>query len=134
MGPAVCSIRGVLVDGNVEMKIATCYNVNATAETNEVVLRMAKKFLESQKLSQILLVTVVKREGEVEEARKVLKEQEYESVILMGDDVGKTLVSFLEHFNPHMLVIGTRENSSLERLFLGSTSSYVVENSKVPIL
>jgi hypothetical protein len=38
------------------MKIATCYNVSATAECNAVVLRMAKKFLESQENSEILLV------------------------------------------------------------------------------
>jgi nucleotide-binding universal stress UspA family protein len=77
---------------------------------------------------------VVKQESAVEAAKEVMKTQPYESVILMGDDVGKTLVTFLETFAPHMRVIGTRENSSLERLFLGSTSSYVVENSKVPIL
>lgn len=47
---------------------------------------------------------------------------------------GNTIVSFAQKNNFGIIVIGTRGLGSIKEFFLGSTSSYVVHNSKIPVL
>lgn len=47
---------------------------------------------------------------------------------------GNVIISFAQKNNFDLIVIGSRGLGSLKEFFLGSTSTYVVHNSKIPVL
>ncbi|MFQ6024992.1 MAG: universal stress protein [Nitrosopumilaceae archaeon] len=47
---------------------------------------------------------------------------------------GNTIVSFAGKNDFDLIVIGSRGLQSIKEFFLGSTSSYVVHNSKIPVM
>jgi len=47
---------------------------------------------------------------------------------------GNTIVSFAQKNDYDLIVIGSRGLGSIKEFFLGSTSTYVVHNSKIPVL
>jgi len=58
---------------------------------------------------------------------------EFLDVIENGEE-GKTIVSFAHKNNFDLIIIGSRGMGTLGKLFLGSTSNYVVNSSKIPVL
>jgi len=58
---------------------------------------------------------------------------EFLDVVEYGEE-GKTIVSFAHKNNFDLIVIGSRGMNTLKKLFLGSTSNYVVHSSKIPVL
>jgi len=58
---------------------------------------------------------------------------EFLDVIENGEE-GKTIVSFAHKNNFDLIVIGSRGMGTLGKLFLGSTSNYVVNSSKIPVM
>jgi nucleotide-binding universal stress UspA family protein len=58
---------------------------------------------------------------------------EFLDVVENGEE-GKTIVSFAHKHNFDLIVIGSRGMGTLGKLFLGSTSNYVVNSSKIPVM
>ena len=58
---------------------------------------------------------------------------EFLDVIENGEE-GKTIVSFANKNNFDLIVIGSRGMGTLGKLFLGSTSNYVANSSKIPVM
>ena len=58
---------------------------------------------------------------------------EFIEVLEFGHE-GNTIVSFAQKNNYDLIVIGSRGLGSIKEFFLGSTSTYVVNNSKIPVL
>jgi nucleotide-binding universal stress UspA family protein len=58
---------------------------------------------------------------------------EFLDVVENGEE-GKTIVSFAHKNNFDLIVIGSRGMGALGKLFLGSTSNYVVNSSKIPVM
>ena len=54
-------------------------------------------------------------------------------VIEYGEE-GQTIVSFAEKNNYDMIVVGSRGMGIVKESFLGSTSSHVVHDAKIPVL
>ena len=54
-------------------------------------------------------------------------------VIEFGEE-GQTIVSFADHNNFDLIVIGSRGMGKLGEVFLGSTSNYVMHSSKIPVM
>ena len=86
---------------------------------------------------RVLLVGVVGKESEAEHAKELLsklcKEKE-ECVVLVGDSPGKMLVSFVETFAPHILVVSASSKGPIETIFFGSCASFVLKNAKCNVL
>ncbi|MFQ5475503.1 MAG: universal stress protein [Nitrosopumilus sp.] len=61
------------------------------------------------------------------------KDVEFLDVIEYGEE-GRTIVSFAQKNNFDLIVIGSRGMGALGKLFLGSTSNYVIHSSKIPVL
>jgi len=53
--------------------------------------------------------------------------------ILHGDE-GTKIVKFAHDKNLDVIVIGSRGMGSMQEFFLGSTSNYVMHQSKIPVL
>ena len=58
---------------------------------------------------------------------------EFLDVIENGEE-GKTIVSFANKNNFDLIVIGSRGMGTLGKLFHGSTSNYVANSSKIPVM
>lgn len=58
---------------------------------------------------------------------------EFLDVVENGEE-GKTIVSFADKNNFDLIVIGSRGMGTLGKLFLGSTSNYVANSSKIPVM
>ena len=58
---------------------------------------------------------------------------EFLDVIEYGEE-GRTIVSFAHKNNFDLIVIGSRGMGSVQEFFLGSTSNYVMHQSKIPVL
>lgn len=54
-------------------------------------------------------------------------------VIEYGEE-GQTMVTFAEKNNYDVIVIGSRGMGLIKEVFLGSTSSYVIHTTKIPVL
>jgi len=54
-------------------------------------------------------------------------------VVEFGEE-GQTIVSFADHNNFDLIVIGSRGMGKLGEVFLGSTSNYVMHSSKIPVM
>jgi len=54
-------------------------------------------------------------------------------VVEFGEE-GQTIVSFADHNNFNLIVIGSRGMGKLGEVFLGSTSNYVMHSSKIPVM
>ena len=58
---------------------------------------------------------------------------EFLDVIEYGEE-GRSIVSFAHKNNFDLIVIGSRGMGSVREFFLGSTSNYVMHESKIPVL
>jgi len=58
---------------------------------------------------------------------------EFLSVVECGEE-GRSIVLFAEKNNYDMIVMGSRGMGFPKELFFGSTSNYVLHNSKIPVL
>jgi nucleotide-binding universal stress UspA family protein len=58
---------------------------------------------------------------------------EFLDVVENGEE-GRTIVSFAHKNNFDLIVIGSRGMGKVGKLFLGSTSNYVVHSSKIPVM
>jgi nucleotide-binding universal stress UspA family protein len=92
---------------------------------------------------RVLILSVVKKESEVEEVEKRLKKlcrnvpgsSDECSILVGGDrDAGKTLVSFVDSFAPHVLVVARSDKTWIESVLLGSCAQYVLANAKCNVL
>ena len=61
------------------------------------------------------------------------KSVEFLDVVENGEE-GRTIVSFAHKNNFDLIVIGSRGMGKVGKLFLGSTSNYVVHSSKIPVM
>lgn len=119
------------------MKIAVCYDGKPVSERAlEVALSIRKR----HPGSQVLLIGVCAEkdrlvcEKDIGNAAKRVGEH-CDPVVLVGDDVGAALVAFAVAFSPHIMVVGTRSNTSLmEKLLLGSTSAYVLDHAPCNVI
>ena len=127
------------------MKLVVAIDADWPRERNAPACRMASKLSESHPGSQILIVTIVAGDVQVTQTQETL--QQYQETIAPGSEsivvvakttAGVALVEFCKSFAPHMLLVGTRleESSStlLEKLLIGSTSTYVLANAPCVVL
>ena len=56
------------------------------------------------------------------------------NVVLREGKAGKTIINYSEEIKPDLIVIGSNGKDSLSDYILGTTTSYVVDNSKFPVL
>jgi len=61
------------------------------------------------------------------------KDIKFLDVVEFGEE-GQTIVSFADHNNFDLIVIGSRGMGKLGEVFLGSTSNYVMHSSKIPVM
>ena len=52
---------------------------------------------------------------------------------LAEGDTAKTVLEFAEQWNADLIVMGTHSHGTLEKLFLGTVASTVLERTKVPV-
>jgi len=57
-----------------------------------------------------------------------------ETTVILSGNEGKALVKFLEEGSVELLVMGAYGHNLLRRLLGGSTTSYVIRHSPVPVL
>jgi nucleotide-binding universal stress UspA family protein len=55
-------------------------------------------------------------------------------IILKEGNVKKTIINYANTVNPDIIIMGTNGKDSLRDYMLGTTASYVVENSIYPVL
>ena len=56
------------------------------------------------------------------------------TINLREGKAGKTIVEFSNQISPDLIVIGSNGKDSISDYILGTTTSYVVDNSKFPVL
>ncbi|BDC19015.1 universal stress protein [Acidianus sp. HS-5] len=73
--------------------------------------------------------------ADIEEAKKKAKEGgiEAEGVILEGDPAS-AILEYANKNNVDLIVTGSRGLSSLKRVFLGSVSTRLVQEAKIPVM
>lgn len=74
-----------------------------------------------------------KAKNDVEEARRRAEGVNSEGEVLEGDPA-TSILEFVDKVKADLLVSGSRGLSTLKRIFLGSVSSRLVSESKVPVL
>lgn len=62
------------------------------------------------------------------------KEIPFESKVAYGSDPGFDIVKFANKHRFEMIVMGARGLNSLKKIFLGSSSDYVLKKAKIPVL
>tara|TARA_B100000953_G_scaffold297252_1_gene291724 strand:+ start:1743 stop:2183 length:441 start_codon:yes stop_codon:yes gene_type:complete len=55
-------------------------------------------------------------------------------IILKEGQVKESIISYSNEINPDIIIMGTNGKDSLTDYMIGTTSSYVVQNSKFPVL
>jgi nucleotide-binding universal stress UspA family protein len=53
---------------------------------------------------------------------------------IVNGDIGYNIIKTAQNEKVDLIIIGSRGHGSLQRLFLGSVSNYVVHSAKVPLL
>ncbi|AWR97058.1 universal stress protein [Acidianus sulfidivorans JP7] len=73
--------------------------------------------------------------ADIEDAKKTAKDKgiEAEGVVLEGDPA-TAILEYSNKNNADLIVTGSRGLSSLKRIFLGSVSSRIVQEAKVPVI
>ena len=74
-----------------------------------------------------------KAKSDIEEARKRAADLETEGQVLEGDPA-TSILEFVDKVKADLLVSGSRGLSTLKRLFLGSVSSRLVSEARIPVL
>ncbi|KUO93262.1 MAG: universal stress protein [Thermocladium sp.] len=74
-----------------------------------------------------------KAKDDIEEARKRAAGLETEGQVLEGDPA-TSILEFVDKVKADLLVSGSRGLSTLKRLFLGSVSSRLVSEARIPVL
>lgn len=76
-----------------------------------------------------------KAKADIEDAKKKSMEQgvEAEGVIVEGDPAS-AILEYASKNNVDLIITGSRGLSTLKRIFLGSVSSRLVQEAKVPVL
>lgn len=57
----------------------------------------------------------------------------FKEKILCGNE-GSRIVKFAQDKNFDLVIVGSRGMGSLKEMFLGSTSSYIIHKSKIPVM
>ncbi len=52
---------------------------------------------------------------------------------LAEGDTAKKILEYAEEWNADLIVMGTHSHSTLEKIFLGTVASSVLENTKIPV-
>src|SRR5690554_3803088 len=60
-------------------------------------------------------------------------EDEHISTHLAEGDTSKSLLEYAEKWGADLIVMGTHSHSTLEKLFLGTVASSVLERTKIPV-
>jgi nucleotide-binding universal stress UspA family protein len=55
-------------------------------------------------------------------------------IILKEGQVKESIISYSNEINPDIIIMGTNGKDSLTDYIIGTTSSYIVQNSKFPVL
>lgn len=63
----------------------------------------------------------------------VPKEVEFDAKVLVGKDIGVSLINYQQTIDPKVIVMAAHKYSKLERLFMGSTTDYLVRNTQTPM-
>ena len=119
------------------MRIVACWDASKPFETNQVIIREAESMLSSGGADSSLVVLACVTSAEaVSSAEQSLSACKHDAVVLLteGSSVGESIVRFCDNFSPHLVCVGTRANSAVERLLLGSVSSHVLESVKCAVL
>lgn len=96
-------------------------------QNNPSELSMIKNILRRSLKKQYLII--------MKKAKTLCKKNKVDFIdILEFGHAGNSIVSFAQKNKFDLIVIGTRGMGSVKEFFLGSTSTYVVHNSKVPVL
>ena len=74
-----------------------------------------------------------KREEALLAFKKLLPGRYFEIKILHGD-LKTELVKYVEELGPLVLIVGSRGLSGFKKIFVGSTSEYLVQHLKIPVL
>ena len=57
----------------------------------------------------------------------------FSSVFIYGPE-GHTIVSFIQKNKFDLVIVGSRDRSSIREIFLGSVSNYVLHKTRTPVL
>lgn len=68
----------------------------------------------------------------LEKTRRHL-DYEFVSTHLAEGDTSRTLLEYADEWNADLIVMGTHSHGALEKLFLGTVASSVLERTKIPV-
>lgn len=68
----------------------------------------------------------------LEKAAKHLKDPNVKTHLAEGD-TARTILEYAEEWKADVIVMGTHSHSTLEKLFMGSVASSVIEHTKMPV-
>ncbi|MDR4490496.1 MAG: universal stress protein [Candidatus Nitrosocosmicus sp.] len=94
-------------------------------------------YIQSQKIIDTILETLEDESKRIlDEAESIAQNQDvnYEIVSLKGQSVGSTILEYEVKNNFDLIIIGSRGRGKIKSTILGSTSNYVFNHTKKPVL
>ncbi len=81
------------------------------------------------------LIDSLRQEGQeiIDEAAKLLDGENYISAVRIGDIIAEIL-AYAEEIDASLIIVGSHGKSALSSVILGSVTSKLLSNSKIPLL